>query len=155
MPPSRARPGRQSACEEQPDPLVGEAGRGPDPAERHQLARADARFLLAFARGADLGSFARVELAGGDLEQPVATGRVPILAHQQHLAVVGHRHHRGGAGVADQLERRTPSRRQLDLLEAQVEHLAAVDRRRPQDARFAVGTGDSLAHAAILPRRGR
>src|SRR3954453_15367441 len=64
----------EAGGEEEPDLLVGEAGGGPDPAEGLQLRRAVADLLLGLAAGAGLGGLAAVELAGGDLQEPAASG---------------------------------------------------------------------------------
>ena len=114
--------------EEEVDLLVGEAGRGVEPAERLPVGRLLADLLGELA----LGGRERVlpllvELAGGDLQQVRETDGLARLADEPQLVAVEH-HDPDGAGVRDDLA--------LDLLAVLVaearlhdaEEAALVDR---------------------------
>jgi hypothetical protein len=116
----------EAGGEEEPDLLVGEAGSGPDPAEGLEAGGVVADLLSRFAGGAGLRRLAAVELAGGNLEQPAA-GRVAVLADEEHGAVGEHRHDGGGAAVADHLHVRLPPVGEADVVDVDVEGVAAVD----------------------------
>ncbi len=96
--------GRKLRRAEEMDPLVGEAGRGPDPAERHQPPRALPRLLLELAHGTCLEprfvlAVAVVDRAAGEGD---VAGEEPARAapfddeHLRSVVPVPHGDHRGG-----------------------------------------------------------
>ena len=98
--------------------------------------------LLGGERGAGLRRLARVELAGGNLQE-VAAGGVAVLADEEHGAVRGHRYHGGGAGVADHLEVHLLAVGQAHPVDVQLHRVAAKDLAAPQP--LGIGTGAPAA----------
>ena len=107
------------------NPLIGEPGRGEDRAQRDEPPRTHSRLLLELAAGAGLGVLPGVELSGRNLVNR-STGRVAVLANQQHPVVVQEGDDRRGAGMADHVELDSPAVRQLDLFGNHFEELAAL-----------------------------
>jgi len=122
--------GRQLRRQEEPDPLVGEAGCGPDPAERDQPRGGQAGLLRQLPRRADLGCLGAVEGAGRSLEQP-APRRVAVLAHQHGVPRPVHRQDRGRARMTHELQLADVAVGEPHALHSQVDdasakHLPAV-----------------------------
>jgi len=121
-----ARHGLEVEGGEEEDALVGEARRGPDPAQLFDAPGPAAGLFLEFACGAALWRLARLELAGGHLENRSA-GRVPVLTNQQHLIVREKGHHGRRSGVRDDVDLHQRSVGKRHPLGVDAHHEAAFD----------------------------
>src|SRR5688572_11990626 len=99
---------REPGGDESVDVFIDESGRREEAAEWNERRCGAARFLLQLAARALDRRLAIIQPPRGYFVEEVV-GRVAILAQQQHpraaiVRLVEERHHRGRAGVADQLQ---------------------------------------------------
>ena len=103
-----------------------------------QLLRDQSGFLAQLARRAGDRRLSRLQRAGRDLPEEPAGG-VAELVHQRHAAVVVDGDDRRRPRMPDHLQRDRHAVRQRDLLQAEIDDAALVDRLR-------------LAHGAVSLR---
>src|SRR3990172_6242382 len=142
--------GRQLRGEEGVDVLGAEAGRGEEAGEALALRRGEAGFLGQLAAGRSLGRLAVLEGAGRQLEEVAADG-VAVLPDPEDAPLVVDGNDDDGAGVVDHLAADVAAGGDLDLVDAQADDAALVDRlAADEDGEGPVGMGGVGSH--LLPQ---
>src|SRR5690606_9672655 len=140
------RPVFQAATQEDVDPLVGEADRRVDRGERRPFGGGMAGFLDELATGGIEEGFARIELAGRDLDEMLAP-RVAELPLDEDASLGVEGHHGRRARMEDVLADRLTAIGHAGEVAPHLEELALVDDLLGERRFAQVATAGRVVHA--------